>query len=224
MARTASKGECALCGKVFSKGGMTRHLASCSGEATPAPPGDRRGGRTQRPLHLIVAGRDRPAYWMHLEVPAPTTLRELDSFLRETWLECCGHLSAFTIDGRRFSVDPDPWEGGRGMNVPLGRVLRAGARFLHEYDFGTTTELLLTVVGPRENPSGDAGIRVLARNLPPEIPCRECGEPAAQICTECMWSSVGWLCDACSRKHACGTEMLLPVVNSPRVGMCGYTG
>ena len=34
----------------------------------------------------------------------------------------------------------------------------------------------------------------------------------------------GWVCDECAPKHKCGEDMLLPVVNSPRVGMCGYTG
>jgi hypothetical protein len=161
---------------------------------------------------------------MHLEVPATATLRDLDLFLRETWLECCGHLSAFTIDGRSYSADPDPYEGDRKMNATVGRVLSAGTRFLHEYDFGSTTELLLTVIGPRENGTGDGTIRILARNLPPEIPCRECGQPAEHVCTECMWSTTGWLCDSCAKEHPCGTDMLLPVVNSPRVGVCGYTG
>jgi hypothetical protein len=27
-----------------------------------------------------------------------------------------------------------------------------------------------------------------------------------------------------SEEHECGEEALLPVVNSPRMGMCGYTG
>jgi len=32
------------------------------------------------------------------------------------------------------------------MNVPLGKVLTAGMKFVHEYDFGSTTELVLRVV------------------------------------------------------------------------------
>jgi hypothetical protein len=34
---------------------------------------------------------DLHIYWMHLEVAAGTTLTILDRFLRDTWLECCGH-------------------------------------------------------------------------------------------------------------------------------------
>ena len=33
-----------------------------------------------------------------------------------------------------------------------------------------------------------------------------------------------YLCDACAKEHACGEELLQPVVNSPRAGVCGYPG
>jgi hypothetical protein len=29
---------------------------------------------------------------------------------------------------------------------------------------------------------------------------------------------------ACARQHARGQDLLLPIVSSPRVGMCGYSG
>jgi hypothetical protein len=58
----------------------------------------------------------------------------------------------------------------------------------------------------------------LASNEPPLIFCEVCGEPATEVCAQCVYEGAGWLCDAC------GEEMLLPVVNFPRVGMCGYTG
>jgi hypothetical protein len=32
------------------------------------------------------------------------------------------------------------------------------------------------------------------------------------------------LCQACAEDHECGEDMQLPVVNSPRVGVCGYAG
>lgn len=39
---------------------------------------------------------------MHLEADAYATLEDLDAFLRSTWLECCGHMSAFTINKKRY--------------------------------------------------------------------------------------------------------------------------
>jgi hypothetical protein len=165
-------------------------------------------------------------YWMHLEAPADATLADLDDFLRAAWLECCGHLSAFTIGGVSYasSVDPD-WEtDDRSMDVKLSRVLHVGDGFHHEYDFGSTTYLTLKTVGERMGRTSGKGIEILAQNEPPPIPCDECGQVATQICSECSWSGKGWLCDQCSEAHECGEEMLLPVVNSPRVGECAYTG
>ncbi len=66
-------------------------------------------------------------------------------------------------------------------------------------------------------------IQILARNTPPIIPCEVCGEPATSLSTQCIYEDKGCLCDACAKNHTCGEEMLLPVVNSPRVGVCGDT-
>jgi hypothetical protein len=108
--------------------------------------------------------------------------------------------------------------------VTLGTLLSPGATLRYEYDFGTTTELTIKVAAVRRGPADAEFIRLLARNDPPEVPCESCGRPAARICSQCIFEGGGWLCRACARKHKCGEEMLLPVVNSPRVGMCGYTG
>jgi hypothetical protein len=167
-------------------------------------------------------------YWMHLEVTASSTLATLDQFLRKTWLECCGHLSAFEIEGMHYAIDAgmyDDWDvGEKSMRVRLDKVLIPGLTCTYEYDFGTTTELKLKVISERQGASKGNAIQVLARNVPPTILCEECGKPATEVCSQCIFDGRGWLCDACAEEHECGEEMLLPVVNSPRVGMCAYTG
>lgn len=81
------------------------------------------------------------------------------------------------------------------------------------------------------------GITIIARNIPPVIACDSCGKPAAWISTINGYKA---MCDACSKKsHVDASEEnedeeyeddryfeegLLPVVNSPRVGVCAYTG
>ena len=225
MARQMSKGTCHLCGSTFSKSAMTKHLKLCkqkernSGTSSPG-----RSPRKTETFHLIVEGRYQPDYWMHLEVPANAKLDAFDDFLRRTWLECCGHMSAFTIEDRMYSVAPMAEFGDKSMNVRLAQVLSPGMRFYHDYDFGTTTYLALKVVSQQQSQIKGKSIQVLARNEPPPIPCMSCGKMATQVCTECLWSGEGWLCDACAADHGCDECMLLPVVNSPRVGMCGYTG
>jgi hypothetical protein len=217
------EGRCDLCGNLFSKRAMTKHIEACRKKNLPKARG-RTKARQEKVYHLVVEGAGLPEYWLHLEAPASATLRDLDLFLRDIWLECCGHMSAFTIGKVRFSVSPLVEYEERGMNVPLGRVLCKGTKFYHEYDFGTTTVLLLKVVSETERLISNRSIQFLARNLAPDIPCDVCGKPAVRICCGCIQEGTGWLCDECARKHPCGSDMFLPVVNSPRTGMCGYSG
>src|SRR5947209_8483079 len=112
MAETAvkkpvSQGTCMLCGQIFTKTTMTKHLATCRKNAAAAAPPKKRETKPQPLLHLLVEGGYKNAYWLHLEVRAATTLYDLDAFLRRTWLECCGHLSAFDIDGRTYTSASD---------------------------------------------------------------------------------------------------------------------
>jgi len=64
----------------------------------------------------VVEGSYLPYYWMHLELPANATLEDLDSFLRDIWLECCGHLSAFRIEGKEYLSEPSEFDE-EGMDV-----------------------------------------------------------------------------------------------------------
>jgi Plasmid pRiA4b ORF-3-like protein len=229
MARQTSKGICTFCRGEFSKSAMTRHLETCQQRAsTEAKAGSRRKAQKIRTFHLVVEGRDLPMYWMHLDVTASTTLATLDRFLRDTWLECCGHLSAFEIGGNRYAVDAgldDGWDmDEKSMRVRLDKVFSPGQSCSYEYDYGTTTELKLKVVAEREVEAKGKAIEVLARNTPPVTLCEKCGKSATNVCSQCIFDDKGWLCDDCAEEHECGEEMLLPVVNSPRVGMCAYSG
>ncbi|GFP19001.1 hypothetical protein HKBW3S03_00505 [Candidatus Hakubella thermalkaliphila] len=225
MTRYMSEGKCSFCNATFSKAAMTRHLKSCKQrKAASETPAEKRNLQKTKSFHLVVEGRDLPEYWMHLCAPANATLEDLDDFLRDIWLECCGHLSAFTIEGTIYSISPMREYEERGMKIRLGDILGPGMKFYHEYDFGTTTDLTLRVVSELEGEAKSKSMQLLARNDPPPIACESCGKIATLVCTECIWSGGGWLCDECAREHECGEEMFLPVVNSPRVGMCGYAG
>jgi len=227
MKRLVSRGKCSFCGGIFSKAAMGRHINSCMQRKALTEKAE--NGKT-RLLHLVVQGRYSPAYWMHLEVVADAKLKALDSFLRDIWLECCGHLSAFTIEGIRYNSDLDKDSllysdsKDKSMNCKIGSVLSAGMKFIHEYDFGTTTELTLRMASERTGKPVNKPIRIMARNDPPKIACMVCGKVATQVCARCIWDGKGWLCDKCASDHECSEEMFLPVVNSPRVGMCGYDG
>ncbi len=211
--RIVSKGTCALCNSTVGKSGMTKHLQSCLGKTQSD--GELMNGSSPSPkfFHLFVEGHDLPEYWMHLKVSSHASFEDLDNFLRDIWLECCGHMSAFRI-GRE--------EVKKGKKLEY--VLRPGMQLIHEYDFGTTTELTLKVVSEFESTIKTGEVEILARNDPPQIKCSHCDNLATAICTECIYEEAGWLCNDCAEDHECGEDMLLPVVNSPRTGVCGYTG
>jgi len=223
MRAPLSDGTCLLCSGVFSRTVMTRHLRGC---------GQPKVGRSAAPrqssgkdFHLFVEGRYARAYWLHVAVPVEAPLGRLDDFLRRIWLECCGHLSAFSTGGRRYSLHPTEDFAERDMRVSMDQVVEVGTKLLYEYDYGSTTELALKVVGLRERET-KAAVKLLARNQAPLIGCDRCrtGKQASQICTQCVNSGKGWLCEECAGAHACDRDTFLPVANSPRAGVCGYTG
>ena len=124
----------------------------------------------------------------------------------------------------RYSVSPMEEYGERGMSKKMVDLIESGSIFHHEYDFGSTTVLGLKVVSEFYSNLKGKQISILARNDAPEIKCDECEKMATQICCQCIYEGAGWLCDDCVENHECGEEMMLPVVNSPRVGVCGYCG
>jgi hypothetical protein len=104
-------------------------------------------------------------------------------------------------------------------------ALPGGVKFTHEYDFGTTTETLITTMNIIYRPKQRKAVRLLARNVPPEFLCSQCGNPAAMICIERMYNEEDpFFCKECYEKYESEYDSMLPVVNSPRMGECGYEG
>jgi hypothetical protein len=163
-----------------------------------------------------------------LAVSPNVSLRVLDRFLRDIWLECCGHMSAFTIAKVRYEPDAHDYGWGapsKAMSARVGSVLASAVTFSYEYDFGTTTEFEGRVVGTIDG--GSDAITLLARNEAIPWTCRTCEAEATLVCAVCG----ALACDDCGpidgRCKDCGEhweEVGLPVVNSPRMGLCGYTG
>jgi hypothetical protein len=81
-------------------------------------------------------------------------------------------------------------------------------------------------VSPASTPPlrSPGALKLLARNEPPAIRCSVCSNPATQLCLQCMDERACGLCDACASQYDCGEEMLVPLINSPRTGVCGYFG
>ena len=223
------KGKCKYCGKEYTLSYMNKHLSACKirQDQLAAETGKRHCGYFQ----LAVYPKYSRNYWMFIEVRDTCTLKDVDSFLRDIWLECCGHLSAFDIDGTSYEIMPAEdsfWgEPAKSMNYKLSAVLEKGMTIGYEYDFGSTTELMISVVNHRIGYWKKEKLTILSRNNPHVHMCSECGQkPAVAICAQCAWEGEdeGFLCEDCSKTHECGEEMLLSVCNSPRMGVCGYCG
>ena len=189
---------------------MVAHLRSC----LTVPP--RAGAGTDSELLLLLRAQANgsPIFWLDLAVKPEAKLKDVDRFLRRIWLECCGHMSEF-YGGTHHKVS---------MNTKVSEAFGSGAdRLGYVYDFGSSTELIVALSGTVEG-SAKGAVRLVARNEAPTWPCDVCDEPATAVCTQCLYEGKGYCCTAHAPSHDCGDEMLLPVANSPRMGVCGYTG
>src|SRR5512135_2111633 len=207
-AKLTNSGFCALCGHRATKRMMMAHVE------TRVAARDRVG----QPQRLVVLRFDavgEPRYWLIIEAKADAQLRHVDVLLRQLWLECCGHMSAFRVGRRELAM----------TTATAIAFARAASKVDYEYDFGSTTALTGEMVGERHGSIGRESVRLLARNEPIPWLCGGCKAPATVVCPFCIDSDDGLFCDAHADVHEhADEEVYLPVVNSPRMGVCGYTG
>jgi len=233
-----SEGVCLFCGKRFTKAGINRHLITHLDEKQYA-----------EGVSFLIKVEPNPRwgkspYFLSLWVDGEATLKQLDKFLRDIWLECCGHLSAFrykatgnpTMNINSFLKslrEPPRVSTGEFGEIPLKKkvkeILRPDMKLDYEYDFGSSTDLEISAVAAFPY-KADKNIVLLSRNEPLEIMCSICKKvPATQICSICLGEEEDIFCDKCAKKHAKECEDFedyasMPVVNSPRMGVCGYEG
>lgn len=131
MEYLAPKSKCNLCDKEYSRTGLTRHIQSCINRKTI-------DDQKEDHLYIIVSALNQPDYFFHLLIPPATMLKDLDTFLRDKWLECCGHLSAFSYQ---------QWGEEIPMSRKIHQIVGAGEALFYQYDFGSTTELTIRGIG-----------------------------------------------------------------------------
>lgn len=208
--KIVTKGVCNKCKEIVSIRTAKGHIAKCLNQGIEDSP--------NAFLVKVQWPHKSPIYWLYLSVPFKSTLEDLDRFLRKIWLECCGHLSQFTIRQKRYSsyFEPNsflPFEEF-SMSIRNEKILVPGLKFKHEYDFGSTTELLLEVVGSVKA-EATKEISLVIQNQEPEFKCATCGKKAKMISS----TENNYFCKSCIKKNK---DYFLPLVNSPRTGVCGY--
>ena len=238
--KTGTEGNCLYCSKSYPGITMTRHLESCEKRKNFYLEMNKKINKKSKEEQsnivflLSISSKYYPEYWMFVEVDGASKLKTIDKFLRDTWLECCGHLSMFTIKGQRYESQldpiPDPFfnENSKTMVQSTSSIFQPGINIDYVYDYGSSTELLLKVISDIPGKIVGKKVKLVARNNELVFKCTKCKkEIATKICTVCILKkdrSRASFCNNCVDLHSCGEEMALPIVNSPRSGECGYTG
>jgi hypothetical protein len=197
---------------------MKSHLKKCKGLA------EQKIKLKSSEYALLKVEATYTNHWLTIKVHPNVFLSEIDAFLRKGWLECCGHMSQFSI-GTSFSGET------YDMNVSLRTVLEHKNEFSYVYDFGTSTELKLKLIDYQELPN-DGNIVLVMQNKAPEILCSKCGKQrATEMCFDCIddQKENPLYCSKCIEKHGhlpdnSDYEESAPFINSPRAGECAYDG
>ncbi len=208
-----TNGTCAYCKEEISKnsGSIKVHISKCDGKNKP------KTDKSYRHMLLLIEGKYNPEYWFVIKAKADTSLKKIDSFIKDIWVDCCGHLSSFA-QGRADDIE---------MGKKIGQVFKEGFTVDYVYDFGSSTELSLSLIDEIEG-EDEKDIKIIFRNKDIDFKCSNCGNKAVMICPLCIHNGSGNLCKSCIQDHECveeeGEDLLLPLVNSPRAGQCGYVG
>jgi hypothetical protein len=211
-------GTCFFCNQEFSKRGMGKHLQACKARKASMEKLDQKKKKVF--YQLVAEDAYSHYYWLHLEMEGNTSLEKLDSYLRSIWLECCHHLSDFLEPGRGGSEIP--------MTKKISAVFSPGMYLTHIYDWGTSSETNIRCTGIREGAAMTRHpVLLMARNNMPEHICVECKKSASFFCWDCIADFGAWepLCETCVKDHECFEDRQPgDIINSPRMGMCGYDG
>lgn len=151
---------------------------------------------------MKITGEDDDKYVIHILIPTTYTLKKLDIFLRNIWLECCSHLSKFIIDETSYQCDgltsDNETENEQTMHHKLKNILEHTMVFKHKYDMGDTTTLVIEVI--KKIKSNNNKIKLVSRNIEPKIRCCSCRKyNSKKICLICGEK----ICIECSKEHEC---------------------
>ena len=99
----STRGYCKYCGKEYTRTGMVKHLQTCKRRVDLYE----KATETEKYFELLLYGVYNKDYWLIIQIKENATLDDLDQFIRDIWVECCGHLSAFEINGVSYEKEPD---------------------------------------------------------------------------------------------------------------------
>ncbi|WP_160688622.1 SEC-C metal-binding domain-containing protein [Clostridium sp. C2-6-12] len=206
------KGKCYYCNKELTERTIKRHMKNCNAMKTKIEELSNEDKKKRNQFMISIKSKyDKDEYNIYLSIDENLSLLHIDQFLRDVWLECCGHLSAFKIKGIIYQ--------DYSMGTKLKDILNVADRFEYEYDFGSTTELILEVVDIIQVPVSFSQIEIIARNDEVIHHCEICNAEAEYF----NYENNQWECKKCIDKN---NDMIakFDYCNSPRDGVCCYGG
>lgn len=194
------KGTCFNCKQTIKRKNIMEHLNECINI------------KNNECFIIVDSKHYLNNYWLVLLCTSNVDLYCVDLFLRNVWLECCGHMSSFN----------------ENKYYDLYRLFNDKKTKIHyEYDMGSTTHITLNIVGKDKIESiknDDVTIKLVARNNKPKLKCSKCKKKLASTvlyekiyCNKCLTNLENYMEDQLE-------NMILPLVNSPRTGLCGFEG
>ena len=218
------KGKCYYCNEELSERTIKRHVKGCKIRKEKIEEAIVNSKKTKSQYILsIVPQYASKEYCLYIAIDIDLTLKSLDSFLRNIWLECCGHLSSFIIDDVNYDSSVDEefefFSHTETMDFKLRQVISVGDKFRYDYDFGSTTALKLEVIEEYVAGENYSQIEILARNEEIQNFCANCNQKAKYF----DYEEEKFFCEDCIDEDADMVDEF-EYTNSPRDGVCGYVG
>jgi hypothetical protein len=183
-------------------------------------------------IRFVSYGQNNNQYYMYALFDASSTFSDIDIFLKEMWVECCGHLSGFSNLNSQIKI----------KNSTLISKYPNQSTFLYEYDYGSTTQVFfefIEILNLNKKTKTKQPIELLLRNDPPYIKCYSCDKNSVfyyEDMSFCREDSYGFYLEKPKeiketkvikktkepKEIRIQKEYLLPILNSPRSGVCGY--
>jgi len=201
---------CNICHNFYAPSGIQRHVGSCSKKYVESD-------NSNNSSYLVkISDKYMQDYFLHVLISDEAQLYHLDTFLRDIWLECCGHMSSFRQGHDELEMDD------------YVECLTHTKKTQYTYDFGSSTNLIIEFKKEFKG-TQEHLIKLVARNSVVKASCHSCDKKDAKfICPECLYGGDETiLCKECVSKHVekyhdSESYMISEFVNSPRTGVCGY--
>jgi len=206
------KAKCYYCNKELTEKTIKRHMKNCSEIEKRIDEKRTTDGKLRNQFIIAIKPKEGGnEYCIYLSIDGTLGLIHIDQFIRDIWVECCGHLSGFGIRGRFYQ--------DHSLNNKIEDILNLDDKFEYEYDFGSTTNLILEVIDIRLVPISFSQIEIIARNHEIKHECEICGAEAKHY----SYDKEEWECEKCIDED---DDMIseFDYCNSPRDGVCAYEG